>query len=207
MKLKFTILVFGICLFGIFQNSVFAEVMLSAKVQQFVNYVKNNNSYEASNLYAQLSAKEKNELSDYIENNSDSVPPVYYIVMADHIYKTNKDKAALWYYIGKFRSYQDILMCKDKTAQSQMEMYPLLAPKTMKYVSTKVNDKKYIADLMEKALNWDITHSKRVSPIWACYQGMGAFNKTPELLPNNEYTSVQDKVRAEIKDTIKGYKN
>ena len=82
----------------------------------------------------------------------------------------------------------------------------MLAPKTLKYVATKVNDKKYIANLMQKALDWDIAHPQRVNPIWACYHGISAFMSKPELLPEKEYTVVQNKVRAEIKESINKYK-
>jgi len=183
-----------------------AVTQLSPKVQQLIDFSEKNEASEAANLFAQLSNKEKDELANYIEYNSDKVSPAYFIIMADHIYKSNKDKAALWYYIGKFRSYEDTLMCKDKTSQSQLEVYPMLAPKTLKYVATKVNDKKYIADLMEKALKWDIDHPERINPIWACYHGISAFMKKPELLPEKEYSVVQDKVRAEIKESIEKYR-
>ncbi|MEE3350124.1 MAG: hypothetical protein VZR09_08810 [Candidatus Gastranaerophilaceae bacterium] len=179
---------------------------LSPKVQQLIDFSEKNEASEAANLLAQLSTKEKDELAKYIEFNSEKVPPVYFIIMADYIYKSNKDKAALWYYIGKFRSYQDTLMCKDKTTQSQLEVYPMLAPKTLKYVATKVNDKKYIANLMQKALDWDIAHPNRVNPVWACYHGISAFVSKPELLPQKEYTNIQNKVRNEIKESINKYK-
>ena len=185
---------------GVFVSTQVKAASLSPKVQQLIDFSEKNEASEAANLLAQLSTKEKDELANYIEFNSDKVPPVYFIIMADHIYKSDKDKAALWYYIGKFRSYQDTLMCKDKTTQSQLEVYPMLAPKTLKYVATKVNDKAYIANLMQKALDWDIAHPQRVNPIWACYHGISAFMNKPELLPESEYTVIQTKVRNEIKE-------
>lgn len=192
---------------GVFISTQVKAASLSPKVQQLIDFSEKNEASEAANLLAQLSTKEKDELANYIEFNSDKVPPVYFIIMADHIYKSDKDKAALWYYIGKFRSYQDTLMCKDKTTQSQLEVYPMLAPKTLKYVATKVNDKAYIANLMQKALVWDIAHPQRVNPIWACYHGISAFMNKPELLPESEYTVIQTKVRNEIKESINKYRN
>lgn len=192
---------------GVFVSTQVKAASLSPKVQQLIDFSEKNEASEAANLLAQLSTKEKDELANYIEFNSDKVPPVYFIIMADHIYKSDKDKAALWYYIGKFRSYQDTLMCKDKTTQSQLEVYPMLAPKTLKYVATKVNDKAYIANLMQKALDWDIAHPQRVNPIWACYHGISAFMNKPELLPESEYTVIQTKVRNEIKESINKYRN
>ena len=192
---------------GVFVSTQVKAASLSPKVQQLIDFSEKNEASEAANLLAQLLTKEKDELANYIEFNSDKVPPVYFIIMADHIYKSDKDKAALWYYIGKFRSYQDTLMCKDKTTQSQLEVYPMLAPKTLKYVATKVNDKAYIANLMQKALDWDIAHPQRVNPIWACYHGISAFMNKPELLPESEYTVIQTKVRNEIKESINKYRN
>ncbi len=209
MKSKFIILLLAVLLVTgstYFVSSQAKAAALSPKVQQLVDFSQKNEASEAANLLAQLSSKEKDELANYIEFNSEKISPVYFIIMADYIYKSNKDKAALWYYIGKFRSYQDTLMCKDKTSQSQLEVYPMLAPKTLKYVATKVNDKKYIANLMQKALDWDIAHPQRVNPIWACYHGISAFMSKPELLPEKEYTVVQNKVRAEIKESINKYK-
>jgi len=209
MKSKFMILLLAVLLVTgstYFVSSQAKAAALSPKVQQLVDFSQKNEASEAANLLAQLSSKEKDELANYIEFNSEKISPVYFIIMADYIYKSNKDKAALWYYIGKFRSYQDTLMCKDKTSQSQLEVYPMLAPKTLKYVATKVNDKKYIANLMQKALDWDIAHPQRVNPIWACYHGISAFMSKPELLPEKEYTVVQNKVRAEIKESINKYK-
>lgn len=192
---------------GVFISTQVKAASLSPKVQQLIDFSEKNEASESANLLAQLSTREKDELANYIEFNSDKVPPVYFIIMADHIYKSDKDKAALWYYIGKFRSYQDTLMCKDKTTQSQLEVYPMLAPKTLKYVATKVNDKAYIANLMQKALDWDIAHPQRVNPIWACYHGISAFMNKPELLPESEYTVIQTKVRNEIKESINKYRN
>ncbi len=179
---------------------------LSPKVQHLVDFAEKNEGSEAASMFAQLSNKEKDELANYVEFHSEKVPPVYFIIMADHVYKSNKDKAALWYYIGKFRAYQDTMMCKDKTSQSQLEVYPMLAPKTLKYVATKVNDKKYLAGLMQKALDWDIAHPDRVNPVWACYHGISAFTKAPKLIPESEYTKVQEQVRDEIRASIKKYK-
>ncbi len=179
---------------------------LSPKVQHLVDFAAKNEGSETATMFAQLSNKEKDELAKYVEFHSEKVPPVYFIIMADHVYKSNKDKAALWYYIGKFRAYQDTMMCQDKTSQSQLEVYPMLAPKTLKYVATKVNDKKYLADLMQKALDWDIGHPNRVNPVWACYHGISAFTKAPKLIPNTEYEKIQNQVRDEIRASIKKYK-
>ena len=79
------------------------------------------------------------------------------------------------------------MMCEDNTAKGQLNIYPTLAPKTLKYLSTKINNKKYVANLMQKTLDWDIAHPNRYNPIWACYHGISAHtNGQPKLIDENK---------------------
>ena len=181
-------------------------VSVSPKVQQVIEFAGKNQHTMAEDALKDLTTKEKDELVQYIEANYTSVPPLYYIKMADHVLKTDKDKAALWFYIGKVRAYEDVMMCKDKTAQSQLDILQYFAPKTTKYIFSKNKDKSYMADLLQKVLDWDISHKNRTNPIWACYQGISASTKTPELKSEDLRQKVLDNVRDELNESIMKYK-
>ena len=196
------LLVFG----GMFTNQYCASAAeLSPKVQQLVQYIQKNNHASAEDILRTLTVKEKDEFIEYIKSNNATIPPLYYIKMADYVFKTDKDEAALWYYIGKVRAYEDVKMCKDKTSQAQLSIYPKFAPKTVKYVFSRSQDKAYLADLMQQTLDWDIQHPQRVSPVWACYQGISAQAKPPELVSEQQRAKVIEQVRGELIETINKY--
>ena len=178
---------------------------LSPKIQQLVTAISQNNHSSAEDTLKTLSTKEKDEFIAYIKNNETKVPPLYYIKMADYILKTDKDMAAKWYYIGKVRAYEDVMMCKDKTAQSQLEILQYFAPKTVKYLFSRNKDKSYMADLLQSVLDWDIAHQNRINPIWACYQGIGAATKAPELKTEAQRQKAIENVRDELKESIIKY--
>lgn len=179
---------------------------LSPKVQQVIEYVDQNKHSLAEDVLSNMSSKEKDEFISYIEKNDAAVPPLYYIKMADYILKTDKDKAALWFYIGKVRAYEDVMMCKDKTSQAQLAIYQQFAPKTVKYLFSRNKDKSYMAALLQQVLDWDIAHENRYSPVWACYQSLTATTKTPEIVKNDEQKQkIIDNVRDELKESIIKY--
>ena len=176
---------------------------LSQRTQNVINNVnqKENLIKSIENLQ-QLTPSEMKEFAQYIEFHSEQIPPIYFILMADYIYTSDKDKAALWYYVGKLRSYQDVLMCQDTTAQSQVKLYPIFAPKTMKYLAKKENNKKYIINLFQKALDWDNKHPQRVEPIWACRLGLNAKVSEPKINPTKKREQVIEEVRNDLIESI-----
>ena len=178
---------------------------LSPKVQQLVTAINQNNHSSAEDTLKTLTSKEKDEFINYINTNEAKVPPLYYIKMADYILKTDKDLAAKWYYIGKVRAYEDVMMCKDKTAQSQLDILQYFAPKTVKYLFSRNKDKSYMAGLLQSVLDWDIAHQDRINPIWACYQGISAATKTPELKSETQRQKAVENVRDELKESILKY--
>ena len=185
-----------------------AAIELSPKTRQIINNANQKEDIIKSvETLNQLTAKELEEFTQYIEFHSEQVPPVYFILMADYIYNTDKDKAALWYYIGKLRSYQDVMMCLDTTAQSQVKLYPIFAPKTLKYLSKKENNKKYIINLFQKTLDWDNAHPERVEPIWACRLGISAKTAVPQIDPNKNRKVVIEETRKDLAETIQKLKN
>lgn len=174
-------------MFLIKQNAYASE--LSAQSQTAVNYIQMQKTNEAINLINGLNSKEKREIIKWIDENPDKVIPLYYIIFADEIFQTDKEKAALWYSIGRLRAIQDVKMCKDTSAASQITVYAMIAPNTSDYIIKQGNA--YILQMLEKAVAFDEAHATRQNPIWACYHGMQAFKGKPETLPMSEYKKIQ----------------
>ena len=125
--------------------------------------------------------------------------------MADHVYKTNKYKAAIYYYFGRLRATEDISLCKDSTAKAQIAVYPQFAPKTLGYI--KEQGESYAISVIEKALELDLKYSKReYDPIWPCYHGMSAFNGKPELIPEKDFAEKIAETRADIQKALEKHK-
>jgi len=184
----------------------------SPKVREMIKYAEQNRTDKAIDLFKSFSLKEMNEFENFLETNPEKLPPIYFIASADKIFNKNKDKAVLWYFIGKIRSTEDVLMCEDKSARAQLSVYPLLAQNTLKYaagITEKSGNYDYIAEKLEKALAWSDAHPQRVSPVWSCYHGMQVFikNEPPKLLPENEFPKIQKQMREDIKKSIQKHKN
>ncbi len=184
-----------------------AYTIYSPKIINMAKYSQSGNNTKALGIYKTLSNSEKDELVKYLEKYPEKFPPIFYILVADYIYATDKDKAVLWFYIGKIRSYQDVFMCKDKTSRGQLVFYPQMAPKTLQYMSQKSSDTKYTTNILQQSLDWDDAHPNRISPIWACYHGIEAYTKKPELVPKEEYPKIKKQIREQIETTIKSHKD
>lgn len=167
------------------------KVKLSTNVNQMVNYAKNGDNYNSVTLFKQFNDKEKNELINFIEQNPGEIPPIFFVMLADTVYKTDKDKAVFFYNFGKVRAAEDVKMCKDTTAAQQIMMYSMIAPETIKYMQTKNKDYKYIDNLYNKIIVWDNKYTERISPIWSCYHGIQAFSQKPELRPAEDFPKIQ----------------
>lgn len=178
----------------------------SYKVQLIIDYSKNDENGKAAQVFNDLNQKELNEFEKYLSKNPKDVPPIYFILMADYVFTKNKDKAVLWYYIGRVRSTEDVMMCVDSSAAEQINLYPFMAPKTLGYlakIEPKEKLEKYLGKIYAKALAWDISHPERVSPRWACYHGLQAFDKAPELKSDSEFENIQKEIRDSVKKNIK----
>lgn len=185
---------------------------MSPKVQKMVQYAEQNRADKAVNLFKGFNSKEMNEFEKFLETNPEKLPPIYFIASADRIFNKDKDKAVLWYFIGKIRSTEDVLMCKDKSARAQLSTYPMLAQNTLKYaanIAQKSGNYDYMSDKLEKAVAWSDLHPQRVNPVWSCYHGMQVFinNEPPKLLPQSEFPKIQKQIREEIKKSIEKHKS
>lgn len=202
MKLKHCLFVLVFLGLIIGANYIFAKdtVKTSPKVKQIISYSKKGENDKAVTEFKQLTPKELDELTNYIEANPGSLPPIYFVMLADNIYEKDKDKAVFFYSFGKVRATEDVRMCKDTSAREQLYIYSMIAPKTVTYMSGKNKDYDYIDNLYKKVIEWDNKYKDRVSPIWACYHGIQAFQKSPELLPDSEFINIQKEVQDNIKN-------
>jgi hypothetical protein len=174
-----------------------STVNLSPRARDAVANMQQKNATRTFILLKSLTPKEKKEVITWMQANPEKVPPFYYMYFADDIFAKNKDEAALWFVIGRLRATEDVQMCKDKTATSQIAIYPMIAPKTLRYIALK-KDYSYIVSIVEKAIKWDEAHPKRVNPVWSCFHGMEAFSHYPELLPMSEYERIQKQTRIDV---------
>lgn len=165
------------------------------------NYYAKKDPVRYAQSLTQLSDKEKQKLYEYVKANPDKAYPVMYIALADYIYKTNKDDALFWYFVGRIRTYEDVMMCNDESAKQQMAYYPSMAEKTMEYFRQLGPT---ASKLMAKAVDWDEAHPKRINPKWTCYHGMEVFTTGDVTIkPLSEYPKVQKEYRDYIKASLK----
>ena len=208
MKLKLCLLVIIFLAIVLSANYIFAKdsVKISPRVKQIITYSQNGENGKAVLLYKQLNPKEIDELTKYLEMNPGSLPPIYFVMLSDNTYDKDKDKAVFFYSFGKTRAMEDVSMCKDTTARQQMYMYGMMAPKTVNYMTSKNKDYDYIENLYNKVIEWDNKYTDRISPIWACYHGIQAFQKQPELLPESEFPKIQKEIQDNLKNVSKNLK-
>ena len=209
---KFLILIFLFILMIISVDIVDAvdvkeDVKLFNNVKQLINYAKQNNMYKADKTYKSFNENEFKQFVEYLEKNPGELPPIYFVIVADQVYDYDKDKAVFMYNFGKVRALEDVKMCKDQSARQQTFFYGLMAPKTLSYMQSKATDIEYVSSVYSKIIEWDNIYSNRVSPIWACYHGIQAFDKEPELLPDNEFEKIKSETHESLKNIAKIIKN
>lgn len=209
MKFKIKIIVIAFFIltvgFAVFSEAVSKEKS-SPKVKKMIKYAKNLDTSKAINLYKSFDNSEKKEFYQYLENNPGSLPPIYFVLISDSVYETDKDKAVFFYNFGKVRAKEDVYMCKDTSARQQLMIYAMMAPKTVKYMQLKSSDIDYINNISYKIIDWDNKYNNRISPVWACYHGISSFSGKPELLPNKEFTKIQKDTHNELKNMAKNIK-
>lgn len=182
------------------------EENLSKNVKTMVKYAKENRTAQANNLYKSFNNSEIKEFIQYLEQNPGALPPLYFVIIADEVYKTDKDKAVFFYNFGKTRAIEDVRMCKDTSAKQQTMFYGMMAPKTLSYMQSKATDLNYVSEIYNNIIKWDNKYTNRVSPIWACYHGIQAFNGEPELLPASEFKKIKADMHKDLEtaaETIK----
>lgn len=192
--------IFGL-MFGLMCSSKpQTEIKLSQNVQKMIKYAKKSETHKAINLFKSFDNNEAEQFVKYLENNPGELPPIYFILISDKVYGTDKDKAVFFYNFGKIRASEDVSMCKDTSARQQLGLYGMMAPKTITYMQSKATDEDYLNNLFYKVIDWDNKYTNRVSPIWACYHGVSSFYQEPELLPDEEFPKIQEKTHNSLKN-------
>jgi hypothetical protein len=182
-------------------NSVFAAGKLSGNVKKAVKYMQENNAVQTLQLAKGFDSYEKKEFINWIQNNPEKTIPVFYMFMADEIYKTNKDEAVFWFSVGKLRSAEDVRMCKDTTNTAQIAIFSMTAPNTVQYQNQK--GYKYILEKLEEAIKYDDAHPQRLNPVWACYHGLSAFSGKIEVLPSYEFEKIKKDTQETFVNSVK----
>ena len=160
------------------------------------NYQSINDPIYLANEYKQMPEAKKKEYIDAVKNYSDKVLPIYYITVAEDIYPTDKNLAAFLFYIGMFRSVEDVQMCKDTSAQQVLLLMPTVALDTAKYISKMKPKKRY--KLLQAVLDWDETHPNRPDPKWICYHGINVFTNNGKVstYPKSKFEDIKRDSRA-----------
>lgn len=199
----------ALCLLMLSAGCVVSQTKISPNVKKMISLAQDNQASTAIDMFKAFTPEEYTEFESYLDENPDKISPFYYIAMADKVFEHDKDKAVFYYYFGKLRATEDVMMCKDTSARGQLGMYPMVAVNTLTYVrDVKMEDTQYFIDFMQKTLDWDNKYTKRVSPIWACYHGALVFTgKKPELLPDSEFPNVQKTVQGMVQKAIDARKD
>lgn len=160
------------------------------------NYQSINDPIYLANEYKQMPEAKKKEYIDAVKNYSDKILPIYYITVAEDIYPTDKNLAAFLFYIGMFRSMEDVQMCKDTSAQQVLILMPTIASDTVKYISKMKPKKRY--KLLQDVLDWDEAHPNRPDPKWICYHGINVFTNDGKVstYPKSKFEGIKRDSRA-----------
>lgn len=179
------------------------EIALKAKNGKITKYAENVETIPEYVLqtFKKMSAKQKEQFAEDIINYPDKVLPLYYVSIADDIFEINKRKAVFLFMVGRFRSVQDVMMCKDETARSAISVFPYMASRTTDYIE-KMSNKK-LALILQDVLDWDKSHTKRPSPEWICYHGMQALEDgTVQTLPTKDFQNILKQTRTDLEKQI-----
>ena len=171
------------------------------------NFQSINDPFYLAEEYNEMPESRKNEIINSVKSYSKDILPIYYIVVAEDIYPTDKNLAAFLYAVGRLRSIEDVGMCTDKSAYEVINGLPYVAPKTAKYIA-KMSDSS-LAQLLQKTLDWDIQHTERPNYKWICYHGMEVFTNDGKVttLPKNNFNNILKKQRKNLSDYIKELQN
>lgn len=108
--------------------------------------------------------------------------------------------ALKWFAIARVGATLDAVLCEDKTAGSAVSAFIMAYGQYIRSSMTPAGYK--IA--VEQALQWHNQHPRRPSPLWICSHGMQAFTTGVRLIPESQWTAVQqttkDKIRASLSE-------
>lgn len=170
------------------------------------NYQSINDPIYLAEEYKKMPEVQKKKYIDAVKNYSDDVLPIYYIAVADDIFPKNKSLATFLYMVGRFRSIEDVQMCKDTSAGQIVGLLPFLAPNTINYMSKMTTEEKI--KVLHDVLDWDEKHPNRPDPIWICYHGINVFinDVKVETYPKEKFESIKKATRESILKAINSTK-
>lgn len=162
------------------------------------NYQSVNDPFYLVSEYKNMPKSKKKEIINSVKNSSSDILPIYYIAVSEDVYSNNNKLAAYLYVLGRYRTIQDVAVCKDNSAAQAISALPFVAPKTSQYISKM--DKKDLAKLLQKVLDWDEKHPNRPEPKWICYHGMEVFmnNGNVTTVSQKEWDTRKDKIKQSV---------
>lgn len=184
-----------------FSNISEAITPVINKDEHINKYIQYNSASYTIDKLKKLNNKERNNLVNYVKEHPQKVSPLLLLYFADDIFSTDKEKAVLLHTIGRIRSVEDAQMCIDKTAAGQVAVYSVLSKETLLYMRLRGN--KYILEVFEEAIKWDLENSERVSPIWACFNGLDTSDKEPELKNKDEFPKIQKETHERLLNNLR----
>lgn len=159
------------------------------------NYQSINDPFYLATEYKNMPQTKKDEYINSVKIYSDNILPIYYIAVAEDLFSSDKNLAAFLYAAGRFRSVQDVAVCKDTSAYQAINILPEVAPNTSNYIAN-MSDRE-LANLLQKVLDWDEKHSNRPDPKWICYHGIEVFSNKGKVstIPKDEWDKNKNTMR------------
>lgn len=103
-----------------------------------------------------------------LEDERNSLEPIFLIYLAEHTVADNERKAIEWYWLGLIRAQLDASLCVDQTAKSGIPIIAGLAPNVLQAMS---RNQERTAQIGQKVLRRKDLRASRASPWWICSHG------------------------------------
>lgn len=189
-------------------NNLSQNQEISPKVASIIRQIKANKNKEAINAILTLDNNEYQTLTNYFQNNLPSLIPPYLFMLSNAVIDINKQQATYYYLLARLRLMEDIDKCNDQTSGADIFMFiGKIAPKPITYVSTEATSDE-LKKATESAINFDVKNPNKLSPMWICTHGVGAFSSGGVQLASESswpdiYKKEQSKLQKTIDNTIK----
>lgn len=186
-------------------NREFVTEKLSKKVARVSNrYFNDTMTWNASlphqtsefTYLQKLPSERDAEVINWVERNSDFVPPIFILEMSRRIFDFDKVKALEWAHVANFRSMYDASRCRDKSARQGA----LYIRRTAIDVFTYGKDNPEVwRKAAQIALKRDDLFTENVSPLWICSHGVRSYG-TEWLVPMGEWDTIKGKLEDDFRE-------
>lgn len=128
------------------------------------------NTGQGDNLQAKIANANSTDtkLWKKLEDERNSLEPIFLLYLAEHVVATNERKAIEWYWLGLIRAQLDASLCTDSTANSSMGFVSALAPNVLHVMRL---DQEKTAKIAQKVLKRRDLRNSSASPWWICSHG------------------------------------